>query len=98
MLALMTLSLILDASIDIPWIYIYVAVAYFSRAACGPVLDPISWLTFYLIRPAVDFVTHAKPSYTAGPPKRFPSLIPSIVSISSDLLSFGVAFLLYPIV
>lgn len=74
MFLLIALSLLLDATIDVPWVYIYVTVAYLCRALCGPRLDPPSWLTFYIIRPVVDFFFKAKPSYTAGPPKRFAQL------------------------
>jgi len=70
-LAQICLSLLLDAILDIPWLYIYITVAYFLRCAIGPKLDPTSWLTVFLIRPIIDKLFHPKPGYTAGPPKRF---------------------------
>lgn len=86
MFLLISLSLLLDATLDIPWVYIYVTVGYFSRATCGPRLDPPSWLTFYILRPAVDALLKVKPSYTAGPPKRFAQLCGFIMALTYCLV------------
>lgn len=75
------MSLILDATLDIPWIYIFVTVCYALRSLCGPRLDPLSWLTLYAFRPILDKTVKPKPSYTAGPPKRFAQVCGTVLAL-----------------
>jgi len=82
---LVLLSIILDLTVDVPYIYIYVCFGYFCRVICGPRLNLETWFII-LLSPIIK--KYAPPEYVPGPPKRFAQLCGFSMSFAVVIIRF----------